>query len=168
MATERSTHDVKAQRGLGMGRGGEGKRKKSICGDCYRVFRWNEDQAQRKGTDRVCGQPPVAAPASVRSRRGRPPRAAPALLSEEQMPQTKTPLERQSVSASSTSSAFCRQQGDKWCDRVSKQTRMVITSEEERASESRRDPGGHWHSTVPLLCFPVLYKNPNKYALSQI
>lgn len=50
MATERSTHDVKAQRGLGRGRRREEeKRKKSICGYSYLVCWRNEKQGKCKG-----------------------------------------------------------------------------------------------------------------------
>lgn len=49
MATERSTHDVKAQRGLGRGRRREEKRKKSFCGYSYLVFWRNEKKKQDRG-----------------------------------------------------------------------------------------------------------------------
>lgn len=103
MATERSTHDVKAQRGLGRGRGGKGKREKSVCATAT-VFS-SEMRTGLNAEEQGLLAAPVSSydirQAACTPRRNNRLHAALALhgAPRNKCPQSSTPLERQSVSS---------------------------------------------------------------------
>lgn len=158
MATERSTRDVKAQRGLGRGKRGKGKEEKvyvQLQLLCFLV-KWGAGKMERNG---VCGQPLSATTSGSRSAQNgetiRSLQRGPVhSLGEELMPADRNTIGNTGNLCFSNSSVFCEHKERQSISKCQSKTRMVITSEGMWSFESCLDSRGHLQNIIPLLCFP--------------